>query len=62
MEKTRKEELLAKMTVLSGGERNNMDIFCTHEKITGAAAGRTEWRWDVIRGRKNTENFHQSVG
>lgn len=33
MEKTRKEELLAKMTALTGGERNNMDIFCTHEKI-----------------------------
>lgn len=34
MEKTRQEELLAKMTALTGGERNNMDIFCTHEKIT----------------------------
>ena len=34
MEKTRKEELLAKMMALTGGERNNMDIFCTHEKIT----------------------------
>lgn len=34
MEKTRKEELLAKMTALTGRERNNMDIFCTHEKIT----------------------------
>ena len=33
MEKTRKEELLAKMTALTGGERNNLDIFCTHEKI-----------------------------
>lgn len=33
MEKTRQEELLAKMAALTGGERNNMDIFCTHEKI-----------------------------
>jgi len=33
MEKTRQEELLAKMMALTGGERNNMDIFCTHEKI-----------------------------
>lgn len=33
MGKTRKEELLAKMMALTGGERNNMDIFCTHEKI-----------------------------
>lgn len=32
MEKTR-QELMAKMTALTGGERNNMDIFCTHEKI-----------------------------
>lgn len=33
MQKTRKEELLAEMTALTGGERNALDMLCTHEKI-----------------------------